>query len=167
MAGILWGHAGRFWKAGAEVRSGSGSGAGPTLSQTGKTLSKHIPWFFYVFKAVKNTEGAFRQHHRKVATGASESKNALFLSRLAMAFGDRPKQAKDYSLVVKDVLLAGTIHLSSDHLSAFSLLLSPGLFFLVHAVACKHLVLEGGDSAKEGPRSRLPGLRVAVCSQVV
>lgn len=77
-----------------------------------------------------------------------------------MAFGDRPKQAKDYSVVVKDVLLAATIHLSPDHLSAFSLLLSPGLFFLVHTVACKHLVLEVEDSVKRGPRIRLPGLRL-------
>lgn len=45
-----------------------------------------------------------------------------------MAFGDRPKQAKDYSVVVKDVLLAATIHLSPDHLSAFSLLLSQVCF---------------------------------------
>lgn len=75
----------RFWKADAGVGSGPGSTAGPILSQIGKTLSEHTLWFFCVPETLTDKEGAFRWHHEKLQLGASESKNALFLSGLVTA----------------------------------------------------------------------------------
>lgn len=54
---------------GAAVESGPGSGAGPNVSQVGKTLSGHSVWFFCVPETLKNKEGAYRWHHKKLQLG--------------------------------------------------------------------------------------------------
>lgn len=46
-----------------------GSGVGPSLSQAGKTLSEHSEWFFYVPETLKNEEGAYRWHYKKLQLG--------------------------------------------------------------------------------------------------
>lgn len=69
---------------------------------------------------------------------------------------------KGLSLVGKDVLLAGTVHLS-----VFSPFSPPRVSFLSSIVECMCLVQEIEDSAKQGPGFRVSGFRLVLCSQAV
>ena len=133
-------------------------GQGPIPSQTGKALSEHIPWFPCILKpwkikrklldgTLKSYSGGFWEQECFVSPQAGD---IIWGLPRCWYVGDRPKQAKDYSVVAKDILLAWTIF-APDHLSAFSSFCPPRFVFLSSQCGMlkgMHLVLQVEDSAR-------------------